>query len=65
MNIFVRLLDKIINRLITAYLARAEEQNLHPHQLLLERAQEEGAYVNVAYVFYLTLFCVWRTMFST
>jgi hypothetical protein len=43
MNIFVRLLDKIINRLVTAYLARAEEQNLHPHQLLLERAQEEAA----------------------
>ena len=43
MNIFVHLLDKIINRLITAYLARAEEKNLPPHKLLLERAQEEAA----------------------
>ena len=43
MNIFVRLLDKIINRIITAFLLRAQIQHLHPHQILLERAQEEAA----------------------
>lgn len=43
MSFLHTLFDKAADRFITAYLARADEKDLHPHRILLEQAQEEAA----------------------